>query len=147
MESKKIGQAVHIRLHSSIRHPGQKSETHELHAEGRFIRKPSAVYLKYDEEHEGTTIQTTLKISDRDALILRNGAVKMRLPLDMEQNREGDYTNGPVKFALQVKTLQLEFTEETLEAGGQFFVHYELYTEESLLGTYKLRITYTEGTK
>jgi len=147
VESKKIGQAVDIQLHSSIRHPEQKTETYELQAAGRIIRKQSALYVKYDETHQGASTQTTLKITNRDALILRSGAVKMRLPLDLEQIREGEYTNGPVKFALQVKTIGLEFKEEIPEVSGQFFVHYELHTESSLLGTYKLRITYTEGTK
>jgi uncharacterized beta-barrel protein YwiB (DUF1934 family) len=144
VESKKIGQPVRIRLHSSIRHPGQEIEKHELTATGRLIEKANAFYLKYDENHNGENIQTTLKMSDRDALIMRSGAVKMRLPFDTEQNRAGEYGNGPATFALQVKTNHLEFIEEP--KGGQFSVQYELHTEGSLLGTYKLNITYTEGT-
>ena len=144
MESKKIGQPVRIRLHSSIRHPGQEIETHELQATGQLIEKANAFYLKYDEDHNGDNIKTTLKMSDRDALIMRSGAVKMRLPFDTEENRVGEYGNGPATFALQVKTNHLEFKGE--QTGGQFNVHYELHTEGSLLGTYKLNITYTEGT-
>ena len=82
MESKNIGQPVHIRLHSSIRHPGQEIETHELQATGRLIEKANAFYLKYDENHNGDNIQTILKMSNRNALIMRSGAVKMRLPFD-----------------------------------------------------------------
>ena len=144
MESKKIGQPVRIRLHSSIRHPGQEIETHELQATGQLIEKANAFYLKYDEDHNGDNIQTTLKMSNRNALIMRSGAVKMRLPFDAEENRVGEYGNGPATFTLQVKTNHLEFSRE--QTGGQFNVHYELHTEGSLLGTYKLNITYTEGT-
>lgn len=144
MESKKISQPVGIRLHSSIQHPGQEIETHELQTTGLLIEKATAFYLKYDEDHHGDNIQTTLKMSDVDALIMRSGAVKMRLPFDAEQNRAGEYGNGPATFALQVKTNHLEFIKEP--KGGQFNVHYELHTEGSLLGTYKLNITYTEGT-
>ena len=145
MESKKIGQPVRIRLHSSILHPGQEIETHELQTTGLLIEKATAFYLKYDEDHNGDNIQTTLKMSDGDALIMRSGAVNMRLPFDREQNKFGEYGNGPATFALQVKTNHLEFTAG--QADGEFNVHYELHTEGSLLGTYKLNITYTEGTK
>ena len=46
MESQNIGQPVRIRLHSSIRHPGQEMETHELHATGRLIEKAKAVLFE-----------------------------------------------------------------------------------------------------
>ncbi len=44
---------------------------------------------------------------------MRSGAVKMRLPFDTEENRAGEYGNGPATFTLQVKTNHLEFSRGT----------------------------------
>lgn len=146
LESKKIGRSVQIRLHSSIQHPGQDKETHELQATGQFIEKANSFYLRYDEEQNGDTIQTTVKISENEALIMRKGAVTMRLPFDTERDRLGEYGTSPASMNLLVKTNQLEFAKEADRETGRFNVDYELHAEGSLLGTYKLTITYTEGT-
>ena len=45
------------------------------------------------------------------------------------------------------KRTNLSYTAEQDDSGGRFNVHYELHAEGSLLGTYELTITYTEGTK
>lgn len=147
MESKTIGLPVQIRLHSSIKHPGQDKETHELQAMGRYIEKTNSLYLKYEEEQNGQKIQTTVKMDDSDALIMRSGAVKMRLPFDTERTRPGEYGNGPASMKLLVKTKRLEFTEKEERGDGRFNVAYELHAEGALLGTYEITITYSEGIK
>lgn len=147
MESKNIIRPVKIRLHSSIKHPGQDIEIHELEATGQYIKKSNSVYLKYEEQHNGQKIQTTVKMDKNEALILRSGAVKMRLPFDTERAKSGEYGNGPARMKLLVKTNQLEFVETEKRGEGQFKVVYELHAEESLVGTYTITITYSEGIK
>src|SRR5690554_2563999 len=112
MEPKTIGRPVKIRLHSSIKHPGQDKETHELQATGRYIEKVNSLYLKYEEEQNGQKIQTTVKMDESEALIMRSGAVKMRLPFDTGRTRPGEYGNGAASMNLLVKTNRLEFTEK-----------------------------------
>ena len=145
MESKTIGRPVQIRLHSSIKHPGQDKETHELEATGRYIEKSNSMYLKYEEEQNGQKVQTTVKMDDSEALIMRSGAIKMRLPFDTERARPGEYGNGPASMKLLVKTNRLEFAEQVERGDGRFNVAYELHAEGSLLGTYEITITYSEG--
>ena len=147
MESKMIGRPVQIRLHSSIKHPGQDKETHELEATGRYIEKSNSMYLKYEEEQNGRKIQTTIKMDDSEALIMRSGAIKMRLPFDTERTRPGEYGNGPASMKLLVKTNRLEFAEQAERGDGRFNVAYELHAEGSLLGAYEITITYSEGIK
>ena len=77
---------------------------------------------------------------------MRSGALICVFHLITDGERLGTYGNGPATFDLLVKTNNLEFTEEKT-IGGRFSVHYELHAEGSLLGTYELKITYTEGTK
>ncbi len=140
---------VTIRLHSSIRHPGQDQETHELKAKGRLIEKAGTSYLQYVEEQNGQSIQTVVKMSAQDALIMRKGAVTMRLPFIAEGERLGEYGTGPASLKMLVRTKKLDFVEEMERetASGRFAVTYELHADGSLLGTYELMITYTEGTK
>lgn len=145
MESKTIGRPVQVRLHSSIKHPGQDKETHELEATGRYIEKSNSMYLKYEEEQNGQIVRTTVKMDDDEALIMRSGAVNMRLPFDTERARSGEYGNGPASMKLLVKTNRLEFVGKAQRGDGRFNVAYELHAEGSLLGTYEITITYSEG--
>lgn len=146
MDSKTAGQTVQIRLHSSIKHPGQKKETHQIEATGRYVEKMGSSYLQYEEEQDGQKIQSTVKLGSEDALIMRSGAIKMRLPFTRGEKRQGEYRNNHVTFKLLVKTKSLSFIEED-EMNGKFSVAYELFAEGSLLGKYELSITYSEGIK
>jgi uncharacterized beta-barrel protein YwiB (DUF1934 family) len=142
METQDRVRNVDIQLHSTIRHPGQDQEIHELSLTGQLIEKKGYYYLKYEEQQNGNSVLTTVKMGTEDALILRSGAVTMRLPFILEGERPGNYGSGPASFNLLVKTTRLEFSEQA----GRFHVTYELHAEGSLLGTYELTITYTEGT-
>ncbi|MFJ7934264.1 DUF1934 domain-containing protein [Sporosarcina sp. NPDC096371] len=142
METQDRVRKVDIQLHSSIRHPGQEQEIHELSLTGQLIEKKGKRYLKYEEQQNGREVMTTVKMGAEDALILRSGAVTMRLPFILDGERPGTYGSGPASFDLLVKTTQLECSEQT----GRFRVAYELHAEGSLLGIYELTITYTEGT-
>ncbi|MER2088514.1 MAG: DUF1934 domain-containing protein [Sporosarcina sp.] len=146
MESREKERNVKIKLQSSIRHPGQDEEKHELNATGLLIEKAGKPYLKYEEEQGGKRIQTIVRLDSSDALIMRRGAVNMRLPFIEAGERSGTYGNGPAAFDLVVKTEKLDFTERKDGSGGRFNVNYNLHAEGSLLGTYELTITYTEGT-
>lgn len=142
METQDRVRNVDIQLHSSIRHPGQDQEIHELSLTGQLIEKKGTYYLKYEEQQNGQSVQTTVKMGTEDALIFRSGAVSMRLPFIVKGERAGNYGSGPASFSLLVKTTRLDFEEQA----GRFHVAYELHAEGSLLGAYELTITYTEGT-
>lgn len=144
MERQQLEKQVDIRLHSSVRHPGQAKETQEFRLTGRLIEKRGTSYLQY-EEQQGGTIETIVKLDPNEALIMRKGAVRMRLPFSVENRRIGSYGNGPVTLDLHVETDHLRFTQEQDGLSGQFDVQYRLSDGSSLLGTYHLIITYTEG--
>jgi len=137
---------VRIQLSSTISHPGQDEETHEIHATGQYIKKADRVYLKFNEDQSGDQVQTTVKMGEEDALIMRKGATNMRLPFVLDGKRHGTYGSGPANFNLIVKTNLLEFIEKEDGNSGSFTVNYDLIAEGSVLGEYKLLFTYTEGT-
>lgn len=139
MESIKEGRTVNVLLQSSIRHNGQAAEKHELKAIGQLVEKAGKTYLRFEEDLNGQQVKTTVKLVEGDALIMRSGAVQMRLPFTPGEMRPGTYGNGPATFDLIVKTTKLEVTE------SKFTAHYELHAEGALLGIHELKITYTEG--
>lgn len=138
---------VAIRLHSSIQHPGQEKETHEMHLTGELIDKKGKTYLRYEEQQDGSRVSTTIKFGEEESLILRGGAVSMRLPFAINEERMGTYGSGPATFDLLVKTNGLEISKNADDTRGRFDVQYELHGEGALLGTYELTITYMEGTQ
>ncbi|WP_432363596.1 DUF1934 domain-containing protein [Sporosarcina sp. UB5] len=141
MESNKKDRNVDVRLQSTIRHVGQAADKHELEASGTLIEKAGKTYLQFVEDLNGEQVRTTVKLEKGDALIMRNGAVQMRLPFSLGDMRPGTYGNGPATFDLLVKTTKLEVGPD------KFIAHYELHGEGGLLGEHELNITYTEGQK
>lgn len=141
MESKKEGRHVDVRLQSTIRHVDQDADKHELEAVGTLIEKAGKIYLQFVEDLNGQQVRTTVKLEEGDALIMRSGAVQMRLPFSPGETRPGMYGNGPAAFDLLVKTTKLEIGADT------FIAHYELHAEGALLGQHELLITYSEGQK
>ncbi|MFP3359432.1 DUF1934 domain-containing protein, partial [Planococcus sp. SIMBA_143] len=67
---------VHLKTKITI---GEESDSFELVSFGRYYEKGDAIFLKYDEVQEEGTTHTIVKVTDRQALILRSGAVKMRM--------------------------------------------------------------------
>lgn len=144
MGSENVDKLVHIKLHSSIQHPGQKKELHKQMIQGKQIVKNGTFYLQYTERQDGAEIQSIIKLGAKEALIMRSGAVQMRLPFAEGEERIGQYKTTHLAMQLRVKTNQLQFEEGA--DGGTFVVKYQLFDGQHLLGTYELQIIYTEGT-
>ena len=70
---------VKITVNTTIQ-DGTEKETYELITFGHYVKKTKSVFLRYEEIMEEGTINTIVKISGQRGSILRNGAVKMRLP-------------------------------------------------------------------
>ncbi len=145
METLNSKKSVHIHLRSIIKHPNQPKEVHEMRMIGELIDRKGISYLRYEEGQNGDSVLATVKLDAHDALIMRKGSVNMRLPFETGIQRTGTYRNGPVSFYLAVHTKQLAYTKPANGSAGKFAVHYNLSTEDGLLGTYELTITYSEG--
>lgn len=137
-----VGTDVKIKLVSSIVPTEGDQETYEMWLRGSFIEKSGAHYLRYEEVQDDQTIRTTVKLTNEQAFIMRNGAVNMRLPLNTIQQERGRYESTFGTIPLMTKTSQLSY--ERLETGGQFRTEYELIIDGSSVGHYTLEINYTE---
>jgi len=78
---------VNIKLISTIRPIDGESESQEMWLTGQLLEKAGSLYLKYEEVLDDKIIHTTMKLGNERALIMRAGAVNMRLPLNIWNNR------------------------------------------------------------
>lgn len=134
---------VKIKVKTDIRN-GSSKDTFEFTAFGRYYKKENARYLQYDEVMEAGTVKTIVKISKQEGLILRSGAVKMRLPFQMNKRLKGTYTTPYGVFELVTLTKRFEHQFEEQTSLGSFEVLYDLKMQGAHSGTYHLTITFEE---
>lgn len=139
---KPIGTPVTVNLQSTIEHPDQATEQIQLTVKGQIIEKGSTFYLRY-EEQEGA-VRTVIKLIGNEAVIIRSGAVTMRLPLVEQELREGQYGSGPAQFPLHIHTERVVHKPITHDTSGEFLAIYTLQNQGQMVGSYQLLITYTE---
>ena len=133
---------VNIKLISTIRPIDGESETFEMWLNGELLEKAGSLYLRYEEVHEQQTIRTTIKLGEDQALIMRTGAVKMRLPLNIFEQQIGHYESEFGSVPLVIKTKKMTFARQ--EVSGDFHVEYDLRMSGQPVGNYTLDITFTE---
>ena len=133
---------VKIKLISSITPIEGEEERYEMWLHGTLVERAGTPYIKYEEVQEDQKIETTIKCTSEKALILRKGAVKMRLPLNSVAVQDGHYENMYGQIPLQTKTTELLFERE--EAKGRFLANYDLLINGASVGHYKLELQYQE---
>lgn len=141
-----VEKAVEIKIISTIHQIDQEKQTYELWLQGSFHKKSNKMYLRYEEFMEEKKVKTTLKMGNKQALILRGGDLNMRLPFHISQTEHGHYDTKYGFLPLQTKTNRLEFHHfEDNHIKGTFHVEYDLFISGQPVGKYKLEIQYTEG--
>jgi len=133
---------VNIKLISTIRPIDGESEGYEMLLTGQLLEKAGSIYLKYEEVQEDKTIRTTMKLGNEQALIMRTGAVKMRLPLNIIEQQMGHYESELGSMPLVIDTKEMTFTKQAVS--GDFHVQYDLLMGGQPVGNYTLDITFTE---
>ena len=83
-----------------------------------------------------------MKLGEEQALIMRAGAVKMRLPLNIFEQQIGHYESEFGSVPLVIQTKKMTFTRQ--EVSGDFHVQYDLLMSGQSVGNYTLDITFTE---
>jgi len=135
---------VKIHLNTTIDHGGE-AENYELTLFGEYYQKDQAAFLKYEELLQEGSIQTVVKVKEREALILRSGSIKMRLAFDLENEKAGSYEGEYGTLLLTTKTKSLQSKKaESGPLSGQFILKYDLKMQGSIVGTYKMVLDYKE---
>lgn len=115
-----------------------EQETFELTVFGRYYQKGNASFLQYEEVLEEGTVRTIVKMAPEEALILRSGAVKMRLPFRLHLKMRGSYELPFGVFETMTLARSIKHTE------GSFDILYDFTMQGSPGGTYHLEITFQE---
>ena len=134
---------VNVTINTSIVQSGMKEEF-ITGSSGFFYKKGSAVYLQYEEKAEEGSIRTILKMDSGEALLLRSGAVKMRLPFKLSEETRGSYNTAYGTLPVKAVTTRLAQAIRENGRGGMFRLKYDLHIAGAPAGTYSLSITFEE---
>ncbi|MGX1262475.1 uncharacterized beta-barrel protein YwiB (DUF1934 family) [Rossellomorea marisflavi] len=132
---------IHLKTKITI---GEESDSYELISFGRYYEKAGAVFLKYDEVQEEGTTNTIVKLTERQALILRSGAVKMRMAFNEDEEQNGSYESQLGTLLLTTKTHSLSHTQMDTSLEGDFNLTYQLKMQGNPVGEYIMSIHYKE---
>lgn len=116
-------------------------ETIELAVFGRYMQKDGATFLKYEEALEEGTVRTIVKVGLEEALILRGGAVKMRLPFRSHKKLRGSIEMPFGVFETTTFARRIEHSE------GLIDILYDFTMQGAPSGTYHLEISFEEDRK
>lgn len=115
-----------------------QQETLELVVFGNAYQKGEAFFLQYEEVLEEGTVRTIVKVARNEALILRGGAVKMRLPFHLQKEMRGSYEMPFGVFETTTLAKKIERTE------GLIDIHYDFSLDGAPAGTYQMEIRFQE---
>ncbi len=115
-----------------------EQDAFELTVFGRYYQKENASFLQYEEVLEEGTVRTIVKVTPDEALILRGGAVKMRLPFRLNMQQRGSYE---LPFGV-FETMTL--AKRIVQSEGLIDILYDFTMQGSPGGTYHLEITFQE---
>ncbi|MDQ0974417.1 uncharacterized beta-barrel protein YwiB (DUF1934 family) [Neobacillus niacini] len=132
---------VKINVKTTIDH----DETFELMVFGTYFEKGNSAYLRYEEAVEEGSVRTIVKMAHNDALILRGGAIKMRLPFELNRKLNGSYEMPFGQFATVTKAKRIDYSYEN--GKGHFGVVYDFSMEGAPTSTYQLEIAFQEEKK
>ncbi|MDR7078647.1 uncharacterized beta-barrel protein YwiB (DUF1934 family) [Neobacillus niacini] len=119
-----------------------QDETFELMVFGTYFEKGNAAYLRYEEAMEEGSVRTIVKMAADEALILRGGAVKMRLPFEVNRKLNGSYEMPFGQFATETMAKRIDYSYEN--GKGHFSVLYDFSMEGAPTNTYELEIAFQE---
>jgi uncharacterized beta-barrel protein YwiB (DUF1934 family) len=132
---------VKIKISTEIHQDGNK-ETFEMITFGRYYQKGESSFLQYEEVLEDAKINTTVKISEQEVLILRSGAIKMRMRFQEQKTLAGTYETpyGVLQTSASTKRLNQSLKNNT----GLLELVYDLQMQGQDSGTYHMTIQYEE---
>ena len=134
---------VKITVNTTIQ-DGTEKETYELITFGYYVKKTKSVFLRYEEFLEAGTINTIVKISGQEGSILRSGAVKMRIPFELDKSLTGRYETPYGVMELDTVTSKVHHSFDEDLKKGEFDFLYRLNMQGSYAGTYHTTISFEE---
>ena len=137
---------VKINVKTDIKQ-GNETQSYQLTTFGRFQQTDTSSFLRYEEELEVGKVTTTIKLTSQGALILRSGALNMRMTFKKQQTMPGTYQTPYGTMQTEAHTQQLSYFFQPEIKEGSVNLIYDLTIQGDFSGTYHLNITYKEEAK
>lgn len=138
---------VKLKIVTTITQQDTDPEQYELWSEGIIMQKRDQIYLRYEEVQEQQHMHTTVRFGQEDAIIIRNGDIKMRMPFVLGQAQKGHYNSEYGQLPIVTLTKEMKFEPSESLQNGRFYLQYELLIGGQSVGDYALELNYTEGNK
>jgi uncharacterized beta-barrel protein YwiB (DUF1934 family) len=133
---------VKVSVQTTISNGGEQ-EVYELVTFGQFFQKGRSYYLRYEEMMDEGKINTSVKFSGDDAVILRTGAVNMRLAFKQNHRMRGHYESQYGTMETLTDTRGLDHQQISAGEGKLTFL-YDFTIHGDSAGTYNMEISYKE---
>lgn len=135
---------VKIKLTTVITQTDGSKEEFALTSTGEWTTKNNIDYLKYEESQEEGIVRTIVKMEENQAVILRSGALKMRLAFRPGEHMMSTYDSEYGTLSLLTETKKYTYRTPSKKT-GQFYVNYNLEMAGSPVGNYAMTIEYKEA--
>ncbi|KIL52718.1 DUF1934 domain-containing protein [Jeotgalibacillus campisalis] len=135
---------VSIDLTTVITQTDGSKEELTLTSAGEWMTKNNIDYLKYEESQEAGTVRTIVKMEEDQGVILRSGALKMRLAFRTGEAMVSTYESEYGTLSLVTETKRYVH-QATGRNSGRFHVNYNLEMAGSSVGNYEMTINYREA--
>lgn len=131
---------VQIELTSRIRRSHSASlEESKLAVTGDLFYKNEYYYLIYRENLENVgQVTNTLKFREKEATILRQGAISMRQHLIPGKTISGTYQHPHGQMEIKTKATDIRFQIDEEKGSGTLLLQYKMDIQGKPVGRYKL---------
>lgn len=111
---------------------------------GRIVLMNDNYYLRFEENAGETKVPTLIKISpDGNVHITRHTENKTRLEFNEEEHTYTSYQTPAGTMSLRVKTNRIDLSYQNTPFAGDIEIDYVIYTGDSPLGSYQMRLRFT----
>ncbi|EMG27105.1 hypothetical protein X560_1514 [Listeria fleischmannii 1991] len=137
---------VKIHITNIVRQMDAEEKT-EMSVSGVFYQDEKSNYLQYEEKQMTGIIRSVLKISESELLLLRSGAVNMRLHFFKDQRRSvASVDSGAGKLAFESELIGYRETFCESPFSGKITFQYDLLSGGEFIGSYEVSMRIEEET-
>ncbi|MEB1808167.1 MAG: DUF1934 family protein [Bacillaceae bacterium] len=135
---------ISVLMKTTIRQ-GDKKEHLSLKGKGNVYVKNGYTYLLFKEIHnDKLNVQTTVKIGEQEATIIRNGDLSMRQIYTVGEKTEGTYRSPYGYWQTSAKTHHCQYEWPANQTSGKLKLKYDYYLQNESSGTFDVTITIEE---
>ena len=131
---------VQIRITGKQKDTNGHVEKVKLQADGQYYLRSGKHYLRYQDKsiHKGESVQTTMKLSEQEIVIMRRGVVETDQHFQLEKSTTSSYHTpyGPMELGMNTRAIEVAITEQ----GGYARLKYDLAVNGSPVGDYDMHI-------